>query len=195
MPTLNTTHPRNADQGKPQVFRIGGDTAGVLSKTQTVRVDPYTYRYHQPLLYPSPTSHSESNAIASALNKKKDFFYHVVEATPRLPKAIASKTSKYIRQLGVNVYLIGNAISGKTRKSSRYIDNGPMAIIGLNPALTDAGVLKLHNSTTGLVWMFTRLVSTIGFQIKLFVWRAGLSSFSYDKSNRLIIARLKDCAQ
>ena len=195
MSTPITTHPRTEDQGKPRIFRIGGNTGGFLSETQTVlRGHHYTCRCRQPLLYPFPVSHPLSNAIVSSLIKQNDFFYHLVEATPRLMKAIACKTWKYIRLKGVNLYLIGNAISGKTRKSCRYTDNGPIIITGLNPALTDASVLKLHSATTRLVWMFTHLVST-GFQTKLFVWRAGLSSFSHDKSNRLIIARLKGCAQ
>lgn len=211
MPTLNTTHPRIADLGKPHIFIIGGDTDGIgvckapkVSKTQTVRAYQYTYRYLQPNLYLAPASGSKSNAIACSLYKNfdtlKDFFYHFEEATPRLVKGITDKAARrawrYIRQTGVHVYLIVNVISGKTRKSSRYTDHGQVATTRLNRVMTDTDALKLHNLTTWLVWMFTLLISIIGFQTNSLSWRAGrMSSFSHDKSNRLIIARLKDCAQ
>jgi hypothetical protein len=208
---LITTHPRTADLGKPHIFIIGGDTSGLgfskalkVSKTRTVQAYPYTDRYQQSAVYPAPVSGLKSNAIACSLYKSfdilKDSVYHLVEATPRLVRSIAGKITckayKYIRQTGVHVYLIRNAINGKTRKSPRYTDHHQAAAIGLNHVMTDTDALKLHNPAASLVWMFTLLRSTIGFQTKLFVLLCGLmGSFQHNKSNRLIIARLKDCAQ
>lgn len=198
MPTLITTHPRTADLGKPHIFIIGGDTSGLgynkalkVSKTQRVRAYQYIY---QPPAHPVSVAGSQSNAIAFALDKSLetviDFVYHLVEAAPRLAKGIATlgvrKTWKYIRQTGVHVYLIANAISGKTQRSSRDSDHSQTTAIGINHNVTDADTLKLHNLTTGLVWMFILLSSIIGFQTKLFVLSCGpMSSFPHDKSNRL----------
>ncbi|HEY9006463.1 NAD(P)/FAD-dependent oxidoreductase [Ohtaekwangia sp.] len=78
----------------------------------------------------------------------------------------------------------------------RYKDLGSMATIGRNRAVADLGAFKFQGFFAWLVWMFIHLVSIIGFKNKFFVLASWLMSyFSYDKSNRLIIARPKDGVQ
>lgn len=192
MPTLFTTHPHIADLGKPHIFIIGGDTDGVglhralkISKTPTFLAYQYTYHCRQLYLYPATTSSFDAIAFSLLYNKNintlKDFVCHLVEAAPRLEKGIAGKAAgkawKYIRQIGVHVYLIGNVISGKTRKSSRYTNQTQLATIGLNHALTGTTASKLQTLSTWLVWMFTLLSSIIGFQTNSLSWGAGADEF------------------
>ena len=77
-----------------------------------------------------------------------------------------------------------------------YADKGSMATIGRNKAVADLNRVKIQGFTAWLIWMFIHLVSLIGFKNKFFVLLSWIFSyFSYDKSNRLIIARPKDGVQ
>ena len=68
-----------------------------------------------------------------------------------------------------------------------------MATIGRNKAVADLNKVKIQGFAAWLIWMFIHLVSLIGFKNKFFVLLSCIFSyFSYDKSNRLIIARPKD---
>jgi NADH dehydrogenase len=81
-------------------------------------------------------------------------------------------------------------------KSFRYKDQGSMATVGRNRAVVDLKALKFQGFFAWFVWMFVHLMSLIGFRNKFFVLISWLwSYFSYDKSNRLIIARPKDGVQ
>jgi hypothetical protein len=186
MPTLITTHPRIADLGKPRIVTIGGGAGGLeahserkVSKIRDIRV-VYSPSSLLSLLYLAPASNTIASSFNKYYDKQKRFLHHLVEATPRLIQDIADKALcnlwKYLRQTGVNVYLIGNVISGKTQT------NAP------------GKVLNFHPSNNSLVWKFTLVPPVTYFLTILFV-RAGLTSyFPYNKSNRLIIARLKGCA-
>ena len=75
----------------------------------------------------------------------------------------------------------------------RYKDKGAMATVGRNKAVVDLKNLRFQGFFAWFVWMFVHLLSLIGFRNKIFVFiNWFVSYFSYDKSNRLIIARPKD---
>jgi NADH:ubiquinone reductase (H+-translocating) len=87
-------------------------------------------------------------------------------------------------------------IKSQPLKAFRYTDKGSMATVGRNKAVVDLKNLKLHGFFAWFVWMFVHLISIIGFKNKFFVFMNWfISYFSYDKSNRLIIARPKDGVQ
>jgi NADH:ubiquinone reductase (H+-translocating) len=91
---------------------------------------------------------------------------------------------------------IGRLIDKKAPEPFRYFDKGSMATIGRNRAVVDLKALKFQGFFAWFVWMFVHLMSLIGFRNKFFVLISWLwSYFSYDKSNRLIIARPKDGVQ
>jgi len=84
-------------------------------------------------------------------------------------------------------------VDNKPLKPFRYKDLGSMATVGRNRAVADLRAVKLQGFIAWLVWMFVHLISIIGFRNKFFVLLYWLwNYFSYDKSNRLIIARPKD---
>ena len=91
---------------------------------------------------------------------------------------------------------INNLITKKPLKPFRYFDKGSMATVGRNRAVVDLKGFKFQGFFAWFVWMFVHLMSLIGFRNKFFVLLSWLwSYFSYDKSNRLIIARPKDGVQ
>lgn len=91
---------------------------------------------------------------------------------------------------------IKRMITKKPIKPFRYNDKGSMATIGRNRAVVDMKALKIQGFFAWIIWMFVHLISLIGFKNKFFVLLSWLwSYFSYDKSNRLIIARPKDGVQ
>ena len=88
---------------------------------------------------------------------------------------------------------IGALLQNKPLKPFSYFDKGSMATIGRNKAVADLKGVKVQGFVAWLIWMFIHLVSLIGFKNKFFVLLSWVFSyFSYDKSNRLIIARPKD---
>jgi hypothetical protein len=165
---------------------IGGEAGGLevhneskVSEKQFIRA-PYSLSSLLSLLYPTSQPNTIASSFYTYIGKQNRSLNHPVEATPRLMKGIADKafhnTWKYLGQKVVNVYLTGNVISGKT------------------PWISPGNVLNLHPAVNRLVWKFTRMLPVTNFLNKLFV-RAGLTSYiPYNKSNRLIIARLKGCA-
>jgi NADH dehydrogenase len=81
----------------------------------------------------------------------------------------------------------------KNLKPFRYKDKGSMATVGRNKAVVDLKGFKIQGFFAWIIWMFVHLISLVGFKNKFFVFLSWLwSYFSYDKSNRLIIARPKD---
>ncbi|HYG03885.1 MAG TPA: NAD(P)/FAD-dependent oxidoreductase [Chryseosolibacter sp.] len=91
---------------------------------------------------------------------------------------------------------IARIIGGEQVKAFRYVDKGSMATIGRNKAVVDLKSVKFQGFFAWLIWMFIHLISLIGFKNKFFVFMNWLMSyFSFDKSNRLIIARPKDGVQ
>lgn len=186
MPALITTHPRTTDLGKPRIVMIGGETSGLevhneskVSEKQLIRV-PYGLYSLASFLYTGRLSKTIASSFHTYIDKQKLLAVHLVEATPRLMQGIADKTfrntSKYLGQKVVNIYLIGNVISGKT------------------PKFFPGKVSNLHPAGNRRVWKFTLMLSVTNFLHKLSV-RAGLASYIlYNKSNTLTIARLKGCA-
>ena len=91
---------------------------------------------------------------------------------------------------------IKRIINKNPLKPFRYNDKGSMATVGRNRAVVDMKAFRFQGFFAWLVWMFVHLVSLIGFRNKFFVLLSWIwSYFSYDKSNRLIIARPKDGVQ
>lgn len=91
---------------------------------------------------------------------------------------------------------IKRLIDKKPLKPFRYKDQGSMATVGRNRAVVDLKAFKTQGIFAWFIWMFVHLISIIGFKNKFFVLLSWLwSYFSYDKSNRLIIARPKDGVQ
>jgi NADH dehydrogenase len=87
-------------------------------------------------------------------------------------------------------------IAGTQMKPFRYKDQGSMATVGRNRAVVDLKAFKIQGTIAWFIWMFVHLISLIGFRNKFFVLLSWLwSYFSYDKSNRLIMARPKDGVQ
>ena len=88
---------------------------------------------------------------------------------------------------------IKRLIRKKPMKPFQYRNKGSMATIGRNQAVVDLGNLRTQGFFAWLIWMFVHLISLIGFKNKLFVLFSWTWSYlSYDKSNRLIIARPRD---
>ncbi|HTF16538.1 MAG TPA: NAD(P)/FAD-dependent oxidoreductase [Chryseolinea sp.] len=88
---------------------------------------------------------------------------------------------------------IRHLLENRPLKPFNYFDKGSMATIGRNKAVADLKAVKVQGFFAWLIWMFIHLVSLIGFKNKFFVFLSWIFSyFSYDKSNRLIIARPKD---
>jgi NADH:ubiquinone reductase (H+-translocating) len=91
---------------------------------------------------------------------------------------------------------IKRLIDKKPIKPFRYVDKGSMATVGRNRAVVDLKSVKFQGFFAWFVWMFVHLMSLIGFRSKFFVLINWFWSYiSYDKSNRLIIARPKDGVQ
>jgi NADH:quinone reductase (non-electrogenic) len=91
---------------------------------------------------------------------------------------------------------IQRLINNKPLRSFHYVDRGSMATIGRNRAVADLKAFKTLGFFAWLIWMFVHLISIIGFRNKLFVLLSWLwSYFTYNKSNRLIIARPKEGVQ
>ena len=92
---------------------------------------------------------------------------------------------------------IQRIITGKKElKPFRYKDQGSMATVGRNRAVVDLKFpvkVKTQGTIAWLIWMFVHLMSLVGARNRVLVLINWLSSyFSYDKSNRVIIARPKD---
>lgn len=91
---------------------------------------------------------------------------------------------------------IQRLIINKPLKPFHYVDRGAMATIGRNKAVVDLKLFRSQGFFAWFVWMFVHLMSIIGFRNKVFVLFSWLWSYlSYDKSNRLIIARPKEGVQ
>lgn len=91
---------------------------------------------------------------------------------------------------------IKRIIQKKKLKPFRYKDQGSMATVGRNRAVVDLKTpfkVKTQGTLAWFIWMFVHLMSLVGARNRVLVLINWLSSyFSYDKSNRVIIARPKD---
>ena len=114
-------------------------------------------------------------------------------ADPLFPKGHPQVAPPAMQQGRLVANNIKRLINGKAMKSFRYNDQGSMATVGRNRAVVDLKAFKTQGFVAWFIWMFVHLMSLIGFRNKFFVLLSWLwSYFSYDKSNRLIMARPKD---
>ncbi len=91
---------------------------------------------------------------------------------------------------------IRKLLEKKPLKPFRYKHQGSMATVGRNRAVVDLKTFRTQGFLAWMIWMFVHLISIVGFKNKFFVFLSWLwSYFSYDKSNRLIIARPRDGVQ
>lgn len=117
----------------------------------------------------------------------------LMEGDPGFPNGHPMMAPPAMQQGRLLARNIKRLIDGKPMIPFRYQDKGSMATIGRNKAVVDLKKLRFQGFFAWLVWMFVHLISIIGFRNKFFVFVNWLTSyFSYDKSNRLIIARPKD---
>lgn len=117
----------------------------------------------------------------------------VVEGDPQFPGGHPMMAPPAQQQGRLVAKNICRSINKKPLEPFRYFDKGSMATVGRNKAVVDLKKLKFQGFFAWFVWMFVHLLSLIGFRNKFFVlvnWM--ISYFSFDKSNRLIIARPKD---
>jgi len=205
MPKLITTQTRIADLGKPRIIIIGGGFGGLEvakglldSKTQIVLFDKYNHHTFQPL--PAETFGRSARLRVDAFNRVKGYDnifaigdVALMEGDPGYPNGHPMMAPPAMQQ---GELLAGNLIriiDKKPLKPFEYKDKGAMATVGRNKAVVDLKQFRFQGFFAWMVWMFVHLLSLIGFRNKVFVFiNWFFSYFSYDKSNRLIIARPKD---
>ena len=120
----------------------------------------------------------------------------IMDGDPDFPKGHPQVAPPAMQQGRLVAENIKRLINKKEMKSFRYKDQGSMATIGRNRAVVDLKIFKTQGTLAWFIWMFVHLISLIGFRNKFFVFLNWLwSYFSYDKSNRLIMARPKDGVQ
>jgi NADH dehydrogenase len=117
----------------------------------------------------------------------------VMSGDPQYPNGHPMMAPPAMQQGELLAENIDRLIHQKPMKPFRYKDKGSMATVGRNKAVVDLKKLRFQGFFAWFVWMFVHLLSLIGFRNKVIVFINWLVSyFSYDKSNRLIIARPKD---
>lgn len=117
----------------------------------------------------------------------------LMEGDPGFPNGHPMTAPPAMQQGKLVAENINRIISKKPLKPFRYKDQGSMATVGRNKAVVDLKAFKFQGFFAWFVWMFVHLMSLVGFRNKFFVLLSWTwSYFSYDKSNRLIIARPKD---
>lgn len=117
----------------------------------------------------------------------------LMEGDPEFPNGHPMMAPPAMQQGKLVAENINRIINKKPLKPFRYKDQGSMATVGRNKAVVDLKAFKFQGFFAWFVWMFVHLMSLVGFRNKFFVLLSWTwSYFSYDKSNRLIIARPKD---
>jgi NADH:ubiquinone reductase (H+-translocating) len=120
----------------------------------------------------------------------------IMQGDPKFPNGHPQMAPPAMQQGKLVAKNIKHLIAGKTLIPFRYKDQGSMATVGRNKAVVDLKAFKTQGFIAWFIWMFVHLISIIGFRNKFFVMISWLwSYFSYDKSNRIIIARPKDGVQ
>lgn len=120
----------------------------------------------------------------------------LMQGDPGFPQGHPQMAPPAMQQGELVAENIKRLIEKKPLKPFRYKHQGSMATVGRNRAVVDLKKFKTQGFLAWLIWMFVHLISIVGFRNKFFVFLSWLwSYFSYDKSNRLIIARPKDGVQ
>jgi NADH dehydrogenase len=120
----------------------------------------------------------------------------LMEGDPKFPNGHPMMAPPAMQQGELLAGNINRLVHKTPLKPFQYNDKGSMATVGRNKAVVDMKSFKFQGFFAWFVWMFVHLLSLIGFRNKVFVFiNWFISYFSYDKSNRLIIARPKDGVQ
>ena len=120
----------------------------------------------------------------------------LMEGDPNYPNGHPMMAPPAMQQGELLADNLDRLIRNKPLRSFTYKDKGAMATVGRNKAVVELRNLRFQGFFAWFIWMFVHLLSLIGFRNKVFVFINWLVSyFSYDKSNRLIIARPKDGVQ
>jgi NADH dehydrogenase len=149
---------------------------------------------------PAETLGRSSRLKTDAYNRVKGFDnifaigdVALMEGDPQFPNGHPMMAPPAMQQGELLAENIDRLIHQKTLKPFRYKDKGSMATVGRNKAVVDLKTFRFQGFFAWFIWMFIHLLSLIGFRNKVIVLINWLVSyFSYDKSNRLIIARPKD---
>jgi len=153
---------------------VAGIPAAALGRSERLRVD-------------------ECNRLAGYSNIFAIGDAAVMDGDPGFKSGHPQMAQPAIQQGKLLARNLRRIIANKPPIPFRYKDLGSMATIGRNRAVADLKAVKLKGVVAWFVWMFIHLISIIGFRNKFFVLLSWFwSYFSYDKSNRLIIARPKD---
>ena len=117
----------------------------------------------------------------------------LMEGDPKFPNGHPMMAPPAMQQGELLAKNLHRLLHNEPLQPFRYNDKGAMATVGRNKAVVDMKNLRFQGFFAWFVWMFVHLLSLIGFRNKVFVFiNWFVSYFSYDKSNRLIIARPKD---
>ncbi|HYF68544.1 MAG TPA: NAD(P)/FAD-dependent oxidoreductase [Ohtaekwangia sp.] len=120
----------------------------------------------------------------------------LMEGDPGFPQGHPQVAPPAMQQGRLVAENIKRIIQQRSLKPFRYKHQGSMATVGRNRAVVDLKAFRTQGFLAWLIWMFVHLISIVGFRNKFFVFLSWLwSYFSYDKSNRIIIARPKDGVQ
>jgi NADH dehydrogenase len=156
---------------------VAGFSAETLGKASRLKVDEY-------------------NRVKGAKNIFAIGDVALVEGDPEYPNGHPMMAPPAMQQGKLVAANIRRLLVEQPLKPFRYANKGAMATIGRNKAVVDMKNFRFQGFFAWFVWMFVHLLSIIGFKNKFFVFISWLVSyFSYDKSNRLIIARPKDGVQ
>jgi NADH:ubiquinone reductase (H+-translocating) len=156
---------------------IAGLTTEVIGKAARIKVDEY-------------------NRVKGYTNIFAIGDVALVDGDPEFPHGHPMMAPPAMQQGRLLAENVRRLIENKPLVAFRYHDKGSMATIGRNKAVVDMKKMRFQGFFAWFVWMFVHLISIIGFRNKFFVFVNWLTSyFSYDKSNRLIIARPKDGVQ
>jgi NADH:ubiquinone reductase (H+-translocating) len=156
---------------------VGGLSAGSLGKATRLKVNEFN----------QVQGYSNIFAIGDVA---------LMEGDPDFPNGHPMMAPPAMQQGVLVAKNIERLLQKQPLQAFRYTDKGSMATIGRNKAVVDLKNFRFQGVFAWFVWMFVHLISIIGFRNKFFVFINWLFSyFSYDKSNRLIIARPKDGIQ
>ena len=113
----------------------------------------------------------------------------LTENTPKGHPQVAQTAIQQGKYLGDTLVKIMN---NKPLKPFTYNDKGSLATVGKRRAVADLGKLKFGGYFAWLLWSVVHLMSISGFRNRLMVgFNWAVSSFTYEKSNRLIIRNFK----